>query len=147
MSGTLNLVIFNRTGRDMVPTLYQPADVQYTYAAIAIRTALEILKHPDARRVLTAIAFISDVNDSRGERFHGRRQLAEAAVNNFLVKIENRFPMVTIERRLTHLDCIAYHDRGLWEGSLNSFDPRNSMVGLNSVVGPSGFSLQPLRCC
>lgn len=137
MSATLDLAIMTRVAAGSGLTIHQPHEEQYTYAAIAIATAIGMLKHQATRGALVNIALIYDTNRCGSQLFQRDPRLATQAVDNFIRKIDSRFPMVTIERRLTNLDCIAYHDRCEWEGTQQSWDPRSSMIGLNSVVGAS----------
>lgn len=134
MSATLDLAIMTRVAAGSGLTIHQPHEEQYTYAAIAIATAVGMLKHQATRGVLVNIALIYDTTRCGDQLFGRDPRLAVQAVDNFIRKIDSRFPMVTIERRLTNLDCIAYHDRCEWEGTQQSWDPRSSMVGLNTVV-------------
>ncbi|KAL4794117.1 hypothetical protein BDV19DRAFT_390629 [Aspergillus venezuelensis] len=107
-------------------------ELLYQIVHEAVLTAINILKHLAGRHALNEIALAIDHGrHSESQRYRGDRRRAARDVNMFLDKISDVFPKVTIEQRLVNPNFIAYHDRGIWEGDLASWNPRDSMVALN----------------
>ncbi|KAL4902144.1 hypothetical protein BDW74DRAFT_180992 [Aspergillus multicolor] len=90
---------------------YTPNDMHYTCAKNSISAALDILRHPITRRIMTQMALTYDNHSTRFNRFGGNEFLAAHAVELFLDKISANSPLVIIDREFTHPKCFAYHNR------------------------------------
>jgi len=132
---TSNFVIFHQAAGATPAgvTQLQPNTTEYTYVASAVSIALSILEHPVSRQCLRQLALDYD-NDRGRTRFRNDPVLARNFVDLFLAKIRANFPMIVINDTMINRGLLGYHPRGEWEGTYQSFNPRQQSVNVNGLV-------------
>ncbi|MBE3050295.1 hypothetical protein IMZ48_48920 [Candidatus Bathyarchaeota archaeon] len=81
-----------------------------------------------------------------GPMCHGNHTEARAQVDIFLRKVRAQFPPVVINYTMTNIDNLGVTMRPPWDGHLEDFNPKTSLMYLNGSVRLSCLSSLLLGC-
>lgn len=120
-------------------------DADCTYIATCVELGTNFLSTAKVRQGLIELTLKLDRAQSHPwyGKLNGDRKRAENAVNVFLGKVYERFPMVIMDERINDLNNLGYHLRGEWEVN---FDAGKQSLHLNASVSMiSGKDILPFQ--
>jgi hypothetical protein len=113
--------------------VFPPNSNEYTFIASAIGIALKMMETAEAQTAMTDLALTYDSlrggNLLRNDRDTARRWIAW-----FVNTVKVGFPKTYVDEDTTNPDEIAAHFRKPWDGTWDTFVPREQNLMLNAQV-------------
>lgn len=119
------------------PTLYayEANSAEFTYVASAASIARAMFAQSQIKQGLTRIALEFDQQILSSKWFQDNVSLAQQWVDYFVRRfLQAEFPRIVVDFNITNADCLGYHPRLPWDGTLEDFPLNKQGVHLNGAV-------------
>ncbi len=138
-TGTYNIAY--RLQNTHVLGTHHPTEPVYVYLATAIDIAQAMLAHETSKQALVTLALRYDDSVLQSFHFHRSQQRARQWIEWYIGQVINMFPLVLVDYTLEHPDCLGYHQRRQWNGTLEQFPFRTMGVHLNAYVSSDSYNI------
>ncbi|KAG5292539.1 hypothetical protein I7I48_04664 [Histoplasma ohiense] len=131
MMDTRTFIIAARPTQGSRITEYPSDSIEFAHIASAISIALAILESEQGTAALRDLALGYDDQRLGSCMFSKDAEAAYLFVRPFLQLLRLNFPIVVVDDTIHTQDCLGYHERAVWTGPRESFNPRAQGIHLN----------------